>query len=839
MRIYPHPRMLTVVPAAALTIAVMFGPAAATNALTSTGNTAAPSEAPSGLAAATPAAVPSTAPNTPPAGPETQAPQTPVPGPEDGTPGPEDEPAVQTPPTVDGDEDGFSFTVGADGITVAADGEERPADSIILGTASAQFDALLTAAPGTTDQPYAVELADAAMRDIPTAETPQDGTRPATLTITAGRTADPQPAQERLAHYSLIAPDAGTAFDLDHEIPTRWELAGGPEPVANTNGTAPAANAVYCVTVTTTGLSESANALPQLHPVTTTLTFVAGEGWQDLDPAHLSLCSSENDTPGADTPGAEAGPNPAVPDDAAMTVVTDREPTTVIKDPNNPLKPAENYYTAKTGTPLAALGFAYTGTRDYQQAAFRLIAGPEDGTATYRNSTPDGILADNPATVRTLAAGRTSAPVHRAVTTRDLFGQWEFSQRGVYCVGYASRGINSSQTQVPQEVIDYAGILKFAVGGADPASVDCAYEASRQDSMIEFPAYPRGSADPTPAPDSSPEPGDTASAAPSASATAEPDDGATADPTSTPQVTDAATDGAIDQADDGATAAPTSTAGADDAAGATPTPTATADPNIRTLRGPASAAFCPADAKGAQQARAGTYVMTFGDGIGVARDDGKRTIESGSTIVIDQSATRDAAAGIPDFVPTQSHYWATGGSNGNAASFVWNTEDQDEDVELSLTQKEGPGKVLIFGAETDGPGVADGGAGTLAAGSTGNLIFGFNSPGEYTLTLTVSGADYTLNFAVGDQNPTSTSPLTSTLLAACADASVTANLMDPEASGSEPDANAGVHAGLQDSASGNATLGDEWWAIAIAGLVLAGILIAFIIGTVVNSRKGY
>ena len=151
-----------------------------------------------------------------------------------------------------------------------------------------------------------------------------------------------------------------------------------------------------------------------------------------------------------------------------------------------------------------------------------------------------------------------------------------------------------------------------------------------------------------------------------------------------------------------------------------------------------------------------------------------------------------------------------------------------------MRQISGTGDAIVFGPESDGAGLSDGDTGKLPAGESGALTFGFNKVGEYEVELKVGSKGYTMKFAVGDTVDTARSLVTSNILSACAGSAVQQNLLQPQDDEPEKPEAKPLDKNI-DQAKGQ--LGDEWWTISIAGIVLAAILIGFIVMVVLNSRR--
>lgn len=584
---------------------------------------------------------------------------------------------------------------------------------------------------------------------------------------------------------------------------------------------------VFCVAVTVSHLRETfqlGNSFPATAPTltqkTTNLTIAVGKDWKQAAQNITADCDAQN-TPRASQSGAHMLPL----DPAGQADSTTKEP----------------YYEVNKDT--SDLGFSFSGDAPLQQFQFNLIDAPEGATAHYRNGTVNphtkkpvkdepkpgkkpAIESSEPkewAGSLELRRNTVSKVRHRSNASRDLFATWKFSKPGVYCVGYGTRSM--TKDGAPDEWADFERILKFAVGGADPTSVNCKQSALFNNSTLKFPItrpYVKDE-EPTPRPTGTP----TTSATPSATASPSVTPTVTSTPTEateTPEPTASSTVEAQGEPTDEATE------GASEGASATPT----ADPNIKVVRAPSGVKLCPGNVEDEQQLRSGNFVFHTADDIKVSNRKGTRTVPAGSTSVISQSATRTAQAGITDFVDPQGSYWATGGAGASAPSFEWNTSGSNDEVEISMRQISGTGDAIVFGPESDGAGLSDGDTGKLPAGESGALTFGFNKVGEYEVELKVGSKGYTMKFAVGDTVDTARSLVTSNILSACAGSAVQQNLLQPQDDEPEKPEAKPLDKNI-DQAKGQ--LGDEWWTISIAGIVLAAILIGFIVMVVLNSRR--
>lgn len=719
-----------------------------------------------------------------------------------------------------------SLRVGEDGLTIEAPrGQDKvlPASDVIIGAEYGTFESVIRS-HGLTPQDQPVSVSITGAKAVKPNGEKKSGAR---VDITSSAT------KHKVSTYSPTSSNPSRAFDVDHEYPLTWELTEvedlaetpGIEPTPTTSATPePTPDpeepdvSVFCVAVTVSHVRETfqlGNSFPATAPTltqkTSNLTIAVGKDWKEAAQSITVDCDAKN-TPRPSEAGAQMTPL----DPAGKADSTTKEP----------------YYEVEKDT--SDLGFSFSGDTPLQQFQFNLIDAPEGATAYYRNGTVNphtkkpvkdepkpgkkpAIESSEPkewAGSLELRRNTVSKVRHRSNASRDLFATWKFSKPGVYCVGYGTRSL--TKVGAPDEWTDFAGILKFAVGGADPATVDCKTSAYFNNSTLKFPIttpYVKDE-EPTPGPTGTP----TNSAAPKVTSTP-------TKATETPEPKDPAAVETRDDATDEAT-----TEGATEGASATPT----ADPKIKIVRAPSGVKLCPADVKDEQQLRSGNFVFHAANDIKVSNRKGTRTVPAGSTSVISQSATRTAQAGITDFVDPQGSYWATGGAGASAPSFEWNTSGSNDEVEISMRQISGTGDAIVFGPETDGAGLSDGDTGKFAAGESGALTFGFNKVGEYEIELKVGSKGYTMKFAVGDTTDTARSLVTSNILSTCAGSAVQQNLLQPSDDESEQ-TEAKPHDKNIDQAKGQ--LGDEWWTISIAGIVLAAILIGFIVMVVLNSRR--
>ncbi|EFG47347.1 hypothetical protein HMPREF0183_1338 [Brevibacterium mcbrellneri ATCC 49030] len=748
-----------------------------------------------------------------------------------------------------------SLRVGEDGLTIEAPrGQDKvlPASDVIIGAEYGTFESVIRS-HGLTPQDQPVSVSITGAKAVKPNGEKKSGAR---VDITSSAT------KHKVSTYSPTSSNPSRAFDVDHEYPLTWELtevedlaetpgieptpttSATPEPTPTQSGQStenasetPSQNAtpgaeptpdpeepdvsVFCVAVTVSHVRETfqlGNSFPATAPTltqkTSNLTIAVGKDWKEAAQSITVDCDAKN-TPRPSEAGAQMTPL----DPAGKADSTTKEP----------------YYEVEKDT--SDLGFSFSGDTPLQQFQFNLIDAPEGATAYYRNGTVNphtkkpvkdepkpgkkpAIESSEPkewAGSLELRRNTVSKVRHRSNASRDLFATWKFSKPGVYCVGYGTRSL--TKVGAPDEWTDFAGILKFAVGGADPATVDCKTSALDNNAGLRFPIttpYVKDE-EPTPGPTGTP----TNSATPKVTSTPT----KATEATETPEPKDPAAVETRDDATDEAT-----TEGATEGASATPT----ADPKIKIVRAPSGVKLCPANVEDEQQLRSGNFVFHTADNIKVSNRKGTRSVPAGSTSVISQSATRTAQAGITDFVDPQGSYWATGGAGASAPSFEWNTSGSNDEVEISMRQISGTGDAIVFGPETDGAGLSDGDTGKFAAGESGALTFGFNKVGEYEIELKVGSKGYTMKFAVGDTTDTARSLVTSNILSTCAGSAVQQNLLQPSDDESEQ-TEAKPHDKNIDQAKGQ--LGDEWWTISIVGIVLAAILIGFIVMVVLNSRR--
>lgn len=595
---------------------------------------------------------------------------------------------------------------------------------------------------------------------------------------------------------------------------------------------------VFCVAVTVTHMRErlqdaaqTTAYVPRVTTNTATLTVVVGEGWRQVAEQMDAGCSEFEPVA---TPDGETHMRPLIATDADGVALDEH-----IDDMG------ERYVSAGVDEPMHGVGFTYVGNEAVLQHQFHLIYSPVGATATYRNGTvpvpgerevgtePVILAPAEPRADRVrMIRGMTQTVRHRVTPSRDLFATWTFSEPGVYCVGYGARPM--PQAGGAAELKDFDGFVKFAVGEADPSSVNCGLEALERGSTLDFPfTAPYLQPGPTPTPSASAEPTGSATATPSVTASTEP----------TPEVSETA--GATASANETAQAirgpedeeTPTAgVPGADGMNGPGATPTPTASPNVRVVQAPAGVGLCPATSSKPQQLRSGAYAVALTAGVTVTGRGGERDIPQKSTVVVSANSTRTAQAGITDFVDPQGNYWATGASVNNSVGFTWSTEGAKDSVDVTFRQVDGPGTAMLFGPESAAAGLGDGDTGSLEAGKTGDLIFAFNEVGDYTVELESSGKTYQMVFAVGDTQDTSRSQVTSAILANCAGSAVSAELLAANVVAPPPPPDAGSGSGNTDTQA-TGRLGDEWWTISIAGIVLAAILVGFIVVVVVNSRR--
>ena len=246
---------------------------------------------------------------------------------------------------------------------------------------------------------------------------------------------------------------------------------------------------VFCVAVTVSHVRETfqlGNSFPATAPTltqkTSNLTIAVGKDWKKAAQDITVDCDATN-TPRPSEAGAHM--LPLDPADKADSTTEER------------------YYEVEKDT--SDLGFTFGGAAPMQQFQFNLIDAPEGATAHYRNGTvnphtkkpvkDEPKRSDKPgnkpaepkewAGSLELRRNTVSKVRHRTNASRDLFATWKFSKPGVYCVGYGTRSMTKEGAS--DEWTDFHDILKFVVGGADPATVNCKQSALFNNSGLRFP----------------------------------------------------------------------------------------------------------------------------------------------------------------------------------------------------------------------------------------------------------------------------------------------------------------------------------------------------------------
>lgn len=464
---------------------------------------------------------------------------------------------------------------------------------------------------------------------------------------------------------------------------------------------------------------------------------------------------------------------------------------------------------------------------------FRLTATPQDGAVTYSNHTENGAFADRGHARQEMLLEQAAPIEHRWGPTRDAHARWSFTRPGVYCLAYAVDGprtdggdaqrAGSTQELAPDDV------LRFVVGEADPLSVDCAEES--EGTTIPFPRED--------GPGDGSDDGDDSDDDGSEDGSDDSGDGSDSDEDSDdePGGLGGGPDGNSDDGEDG---------GVDGRPGADESDESDEEKaRTRVVAAPASAAVCPADRQAARQVRSGGVVLQMdGDGMRMTDVATGAAVADGSTIVVGDTARRTAAAGIDGFVAPGGQYLATG--SAGAPTVTWSAAGIDEAVELEVQQTAGDGQVRVFLG--DGAGVpADGGTLAVEPDSAGTLLFGFDQPGEYAVTLRAGsgaggdgdsggGREVELRFAAGDRFASAQpGTVVRTLLSACPDVSWETDLLSAEAPGELESEAAEDDTQAQQPAS--SVLGRGWWGAAYGGMALAGLLMIAILVVVVRESR--
>ncbi|SMX73989.1 hypothetical protein BSP109_01057 [Brevibacterium sp. Mu109] len=449
---------------------------------------------------------------------------------------------------------------------------------------------------------------------------------------------------------------------------------------------------------------------------------------------------------------------------------------------------------------------------------FRLTAAPEDGAVTYRNQTEDGAFADRGHAHQRMLLDRDVQVEHRWAPTRDAHASWSFTERGVYCVAYAVDGPRARALDTApgtSKGLSPDDVLRFVVGDADPTSVDCARES--EDAVISFPADDDGDGDDDGGDGDGP--GD--------------DDGVGDDDGSEGGLggDDDDEDGDRGGLDGGDRDDDSSEGGMD---GRSDDEDDDED-ETRVVAAPASAAVCPADGQVPRQLRDGDFALALtDDGMRVTDVATDATVPNGSSVVVGDTSRRTGAAGIDGFVAPGAQYLATGSTG--APSFTWSAGGFDEPLDLQIEQTDGDGQVRVFLGE--GTGVsADGGRLTVEPESSGTLLFGFDQPGEYAVTLSDGGdREVELEFVAGDRYASAQAgTMMNTLFSTCPDVSWTTDLLTAQQSETAEDSEQSDGAQAQQQTGSG--LGRGWWGLAGAGMTLAGLLLVAILVVVMREAR--
>lgn len=254
----------------------------------------------------------------------------------------------------------------------------------------------------------------------------------------------------------------------------------------------------------------------------------------------------------------------------------------------------------------------------------------------------------------------------------------------------------------------------------------------------------------------------------------------------------------------------------------------------RVVAAPASAVVCPADREAPRQVRDGDYALTLtGDGMRVADVATDAAVPDGSSVIVGDTSRRTAAAGIDGFVAPGGQYLATG--SAGAPAFTWTAGGFEEAVDLQIEQTSGDGQARVFLG--DGAGLpADGGELTVEPDSSGTLLFGFDQPGEYAVTLSDGGdREVELEFVAGDRYASAQAgTMMNTLVSTCPDVSWATDLLSAQEPEDEQKAQSDGAQAQQQTGSG---LGRGWWGVAAAGMTAVGLLVVAILIVVLRESR--
>ena len=703
------------------------------------------------------------------------------------------------------------------------------------------------------------------------------------------------PEPRRLAVVGLSGSSAA-AFDVDHAIDTEWSFVLPTNPADGLPADADSSGGIaYCVAVATGSVRTADDGTARGAGAQTVLTFRDRDQLQDPEPDPTepaptptslpTVTPQPTDDPSADpspvppaddeptstptepvpapTSTATTGPLPVEPDDAMTCADVDgagEAAATSVQDPTfthgsaqdeistqvdedgeayfhvpalQPAHPADEASEGMDDAAEAPVASSLTGpgldlsdsAASSQSLGFRLTAAPQDGAVTYRNHTDGGTFADAGHAQQQMEKDQDVRVEHRWGPTRDAHATWSFSRPGVYCVAWAVDGLRaqapaagapSGRSLRPDDV------LRFVVGNADPASVDCTEES--EDAEIPFPSDDDGTGDGDDGSDGGSEDGSDGDSEDGSDGDDGSDDGDSGDEDQDDRET-----GGLD-GDDRDGDGPGSRSDEDD-----DDEDEDDDDDTRVVAAPASAVVCPADEQAPRQLRDGDYALLLtDDGMRMADVATEATVPDGSSAIVGDTARRTAAAGIDDFVVPGGQYLATG--SAGAPSFTWTAGGFDEAVDLEVQQTAGDGQVRVFLGE--GSGVpADGGTLTVEPESSGTLLFGFDQPGEYAVTLSVGGdREVSLEFVAGDRYASvQAGTMVNTLFSTCPDVSWGTDLLSAQAPEADDAGDGADGAQAQQQTSG--ALGAGWWGVAGAGMGLAGILMVAILIVVLRESR--
>lgn len=791
--------------------------------------------------------------------------------------------------TLGWEDSGFGWAA-EDDAAEAASGAAVPLDDGTVGLR------VVPQEDGDTEQPYPLALQGITAHPVDERGVIGDaiGLRPGVIVdevrgdpdATDGDEVMPEP--RRLAVVGLSGSSAA-AFDVDHAIDTEWSFVLPTNPADGLPADADSSGGIaYCVAVATGSVRTADDGTARGAGAQTVLTFRDRDQLQDPEPDPTepaptptslpTVTPQPTDDPSADpspvppaddeptstptepvpapTSTATTGPLPVEPDDAMTCADVDgagEAAATSVQDPTfthgsaqdeistqvdedgeayfhvpalQPAHPADEASEGMDDAAEAPVASSLTGpgldlsdsAASSQSLGFRLTAAPQDGAVTYRNHTDGGTFADAGHAQQQMEKDQDVRVEHRWGPTRDAHATWSFSRPGVYCVAWAVDGLRaqapaagapSGRSLRPDDV------LRFVVGNADPASVDCTEES--EDAEIPFPSDDDGTGD-----------GDDDGSDGGSEDGSDGDDGSD-DGDSGDEDQDDRETGGLD-GDDRDGDGPGSRSDEDD-----DDEEEDDDDDTRVVAAPASAVVCPADEQAPRQLRDGDYALLLtDDGMRMADVATEAGVPDGSSVIVGDTARRTAAAGIDDFVAPGGQYLATG--SAGAPSFTWTAGGFDEAVDLEVQQTAGDGQVRVFLGE--GSGVpADGGTLTVEPESSGTLLFGFDQPGEYAVTLSDGGdREVELEFVAGDRYASAQAgTMVSTLFSACPDVSWGTDLLSAQAPEADDAGDGADDAQAQQQTSG--ALGAGWWGVAGAGMGLAGILMVAILIVVLRESR--